>query len=139
MELTSENSPLPDDIVYGLDYNSQNNSLMISTDKGLAEYFISGQFSSEDKEDIKAFPNPVRPEFMGYVTIEGVPEGALVKIADGAGNVVKELGRSSGFETKWDVTNHQHKRVASGVYYILVSSGYEDVSFSSVGKILVVN
>ena len=64
---------------------------------------------------------------------------ALVKIADASGNVVKELGRASGEEVKWDVTNHKYQKVSSGVYYILVSSPDNDSSFANKGKVLVVN
>lgn len=137
-ELNTSNSPIPADVVFGLGFDTESNSMMISTEMGLAEYFIPGLSSNSSKPDIKAYPNPVRPEYMGFVTIEGIPEGSLVKITDASGNIVKELS-SSGGEVKWDVSNHSFRRVNSGVYYILVSSSDSDSSFSSAGKILVIN
>lgn len=139
MELNTGNSDIPDDIVLGVAYNPSDNSMMISTAGGIAQYFIGGSADAPDQKDVKAYPNPVRPDYMGYVTMEDLPEGCLVKIADASGNMVKELGRVSGRETLWDITNHQFKRVSSGVYYILVSSSGDDSSYSNVGKILVVN
>lgn len=140
MELNTSNSDLPDDNVYNVEYYPANNSLMLSTDQGLVEYFISGNAGGTDeKHDIKCYPNPVRPEYLGYVTIEGIPTGSLVKIADSGGHVIKELGVTTGSEVQWDVTNTAYKRVNSGVYYILASPTSEDSGSAIVGKVLVVN
>ena len=137
-EFNTDNSPMPSDEVIGVVYSPQSNSILLSTTMGMAEYFLPGA-KSEEKSDIKIYPNPVRPDFTGYVTITDIPEGSLVKIADSAGNLVKELGRMEGFELKWDISDVNYRRVGSGVYYILVSPGDESGSFSKVGKILVIS
>ncbi|MDE5868705.1 MAG: T9SS type A sorting domain-containing protein, partial [Muribaculaceae bacterium] len=116
---TSENSELPSDNVYAVCYNPDNNSMMISTDAGLAELFLSGASSGgDDDSDVTIYPNPVRPDYYGYVNIEGLEDGALVKITDNAGNLIKELGFADGGSARWDVTNLNNKRVRSGVYYV---------------------
>lgn len=139
-EYTSDSSLLPSDIIYGLAYNPEANSLMISTDKGLAELMLNTAGGASDLELARAYPNPVRPDYYGYVTIDGLTDGALVKIVDTMGNLVKELGFASAGETTWDVTNLDHKRVKSGVYYVLASSGPDDESnFAKVTKLLVIN
>ena len=138
-ELNTSVCDIPSDVVYSLGYDSSVNSLMVSTDNGIAEYFLSGEGGGKTSEDVKAWPNPVRPGYLGYVTIEGVPAGAVVKIADSAGNVIKELGRESGNTVQWDVTNATFKRVASGVYYILASPAEDSDAGAAIGKILVVN
>ena len=135
---TSENSLLPSDYVYGLCYNPANNSMMISTDSGLAELYLSGTAGGSDGGEAIAYPNPVRPDYFGYVNIEGLEDGALVKITDSAGNLVKELGFADGGTIRWDVTNLNNKRVRSGVYYVL-ASGADNSGFSAAAKILVVN
>ncbi|MCH5236944.1 MAG: hypothetical protein J1E95_04005 [Muribaculaceae bacterium] len=137
-EFNTDNSPMPSDEVIGVVYSPQSNSILLSTTMGMAEYFLPGA-KSEEKSDIKVYPNPVRPDFTGYVTITDIPEGSIVKIADSAGNLVKELGRMEGFELKWDISDVNYRRVGSGVYYILVSPGDESGSFSKVGKILVIS
>jgi hypothetical protein len=86
-----------------------------------------------------AYPNPVRPDYYGWVTIDGLADNSIVKIADAYGNIVRELGLSEGGSVKWDVTNYDHKRVRTGVYYVLASSGPGDTNLSNVTKILVVN
>ena len=137
-EFNTDNSPLPDNVVYGIGYNSKDNSLILSTAQGFAEYFLPAD-GGNVKKDIKAYPNPVRPDFSGYVTITDIPEGSLVKITDASGNLVKELGPMSGFEILWDISDTSYHRVSSGVYYILVSPGTEAGNYSAVGKILVIN
>lgn len=69
----------------------------------------------------------------------GDSDGSLVKIVDSAGNLVKELGLSSGGTVQWDATNIDLKRVRSGVYYVMASSGPGEGSMGKVAKILVVN
>lgn len=137
-ELNTSNSSLPSDNVYGLMYLPESNSMLISTSEGLAEYYLTAAASGSSDGDLKIYPNPVRPDYFGYVTIEGLPDRSLVKIMDASGNIVKELGPVSG-DVQWDVTNHQFKRVSSGVYFVLVSSGTSDNTFSTVGKIMVIN
>ena len=137
---TTENSGLPDNDVYAVCYNPENNSMMISTGVGLVELFLSSGSNNNAKEsDVKVYPNPVRPDFYGYVTIEGLNDNALVKIVDTGGNLIKELGFAAGGEARWDATNLNMKRVPTGVYYVLATGGPDEEAYSNVSKILVVN
>ena len=136
---TTDNSELPDNTVYSICYNPENNSMMISTDKGLAELFLSTSAGGDSDNKALIYPNPVRPDYFGYVTIEGVADNALVKIVDAGGNLIKEVGFAAGGEARWDVTNLNSKRVPGGVYYVLVSGAPDGESFSTAGKVLVVN
>lgn len=137
-EINTDNSPIPSDNVYGMMYLPTTNSMLIATSEGIAEYYLSADASGDGDSDLKIYPNPVRPDYFGYVTIEGLPDRSLVKIVDASGNIVKEMGPVSG-DVQWDVTNHQYKRVSSGVYFVLASAGENESAFSTVGKILVVN
>lgn len=136
---TTDNSELPDNAIYGICYNPENNSMMVSTDKGLAELFLTTSAVGSGSSQIKAYPNPVRPDYYGYVTIEGLADNALVKIVDASGNLIKELGFAAGGEITWNVTNLNNKRVPGGVYYILASGAPDSDNFSAAAKILVVN
>lgn len=137
--LTTDNSEIPDNVVYTMAYSPATNSLLISTEKGLCEYFLSGSAAGGSDSGIRAYPNPVRPEYYGYVTIDNLPEDAVVKITDAGGNLIKELGYSSAGSCTWDVTNLSHKRVPAGVYLVLASNGPDAEEFSQVSKILVMN
>jgi len=137
-EFTAENSGLPSNCVYVVFYNPDNNSIMMSTGAGVTEYFIPGGGKSENPDNVRIYPNPVRPDYYGWINIEGVNDNSLIKIVDSAGNMVKELGRAENGSIQWDGTNHQQKRVRSGVYYVM-SSGSNGDGTNNVGKIVVVN
>lgn len=140
-ELTATKSDIPDDIVYCAEYIPASNSLMVSTGGGLAEYFLKSSSVSggSSENNIRAYPNPVRPEYGGYVTIDGFPARALVKITNSSGALVKELTSEGSGEVKWDVTDTHFRKVGSGVYFILVTGLDDDEPYSGVGKVLVIN
>ena len=135
---TTDNSPLPDNDVYSIGYNPDTNSIMASTDKGLAELFLSGT-SAGGGDEAKVYPNPVASDFFGYVTIEGLQDDAMIKIVDVAGNLVKECGVATGGRAQWDVTNMNRKRVPGGVYFVIATNAPNSDNFVQVGKVLVVN
>lgn len=89
-------------------------------------------------DDVLAYPNPVRPDYYGHVTIKGLMDGSLVKILDASGAIVCELGRSEGGMMLWDLTNMGGRRVPTGVYYVATSTS-GDSSEANVAKILVMN
>lgn len=139
-EFTAENSELPSNLIYCIEYVPATRSMMISTSKGLCEFFIGGaSSSSEDSDEVRAYPNPVAPDYYGWVTIDGVPDNSLVKIVDAKGHLVRELGRAEGGSIQWDVNNLHYRRVQTGVYYILCSPGADAGGETRVGKILVMN
>ncbi len=138
-EINSDNSMLPSDQVYASCYNPDNNSLMIATSAGLCEYYLNGQSNEAEASEIRAYPNPVRHDYYGWVTIDGLEEDCIVKIADSAGNIVRELGPASGGKVQWDVCGMDLNRVPSGVYFVLTNSGRGGGSYHEATKILVIN
>ncbi|MDE5903033.1 MAG: hypothetical protein K2H21_07425 [Muribaculaceae bacterium] len=139
-EFSKENSGLPSNTVYDIAYNPDDNSILMSTEKGIVEFFIGGSASNAGASDqIRAYPNPVAPDYYGWVTIDGLPDNSLVKIADSRGTIVRELGRAEGGSIQWDLNNLQFRRVQTGVYYILASPTGDSGSESRVGKVLVMN
>ena len=121
---TTENSPLVSDNILSLAVNNSTGEVMIGTDRGLMGFM--GEKTAEPNkisdDDLKIYPNPVRPDYYGDVTIEGLPYGAEVKITTTGGQVVTS-GKSSNGEFKWDVRDAYGNDVGSGVYFVLVSTG----------------
>lgn len=78
------------------------------------------------------------PDYYGLVTITNLVDNSLVKIADAFGNVVY-TGRSEGGMMTWDCNSAlSGRRVASGVYYVYMSSSSDGSgSKGAVAKILV--
>lgn len=135
---TTDNSLMPGNIVFAVEYNPSANSMMISTDNGLCELFLNSSVSESGDGDIRCFPNPVRPDYYGLVTIDGLADDAMVKIVDTSGNLIKECGQASAGSVTWNVTNMYSRRVPGGVYFVMAGAGPASDSYNKVGKILVV-
>lgn len=139
-QFNTDNSYLPDNCVETIVCDPNSNSVYFGTPSGLAEYGSDAVRSAEDFSEAYAYPNPVTPDYYGLVTITNLVDNSLVKIADAFGNVVY-TGRSEGGMMTWDCTSGlSGRRVASGVYYVFLSS-YSDGAGSkgAVAKILVLN
>ncbi len=138
--LTSDKCRLMADDEVKAVYASQiDNAVMIGTSRGLIEYGGTASAPADDYSSVKVYPNPVTPDTGSDVTISGLTEGSLVKIADASGRVVWQ-GRAEGGMLRWPVENHAGQRVSSGVYYVMASSGRDaSPARGAVAKILVVN
>ena len=80
--------------------------------------------ASEAQEDMKnayAFPNPVRPDYGGLITITGLMENTTVNIVDARGNLVCKT-RSNGGTAVWDGKDAYGKRATPGVYTALCNA-----------------
>ena len=82
-----------------------------------------------DKENIHVYPNPVKADYNGYISIVGLTYDCNVKIVDAAGYLINE-GYSNGGQYTWNGRNLQGEKVVSGIYYVLTydSNGKEGVA-----------
>lgn len=134
---TTENSTLTDDLVTAVECSTDDNRVFIGTKKGTLVYESDASPSQSDYSDVYAYPNPVRPDYSGAITIAGLMDNSLVKIADSMGNVLYS-GRSTGGMFVWDGCNSDGSRVNTGVYYVFASQNEDGHSSGCVTKILVV-
>ncbi len=120
---TASTSPLLSDNIEALLIDNTTGLLYIATDKGLCAYSAAITEAKETlaKDDIYAYPNPVRPDYDGMVTIVGLTYDAQVCITTTSGQLVKK-GVSTGGTFAWDLTDTRGRQVASGVYFVLVST-----------------
>lgn len=135
---TKSNSYLTDDNIVSLSCNRDNNSLYIGTNNGMTEYSSDAAPSEDNYSNVYAYPNPVRPDYTGWITIRGLMDNSLVKIADSAGNVFYST-RSTGGMVTWDGCNSNGERVKTGVYYVFASQSEDGKSNGVVTKIMIVN
>lgn len=132
------NSPLSNNTVAAVTCG-HDNSVYFGNANGLYCYKSTAAPAASDFSNVYAYPNPVRPEYNGWITITGLMDKSLVKIADAAGNVFFQ-GESNGGMMLWDGCDRQGRRVKTGVYYVFASQGGEGQSTTgAVTKILVVN
>lgn len=136
----TSNSILPSNTVFSVACDPNSSSVFFATSAGVVEYNSTAAPASENLDDVYAYPNPVRPDYSGWITVTGLMDNTLVKIADSAGNVFFQ-GRSEGGMITWDGCNANGDRVKTGVYYVFAShgSGNESGSDSCVTKIMVIN
>ncbi len=132
---TSYNSPLESMTVCTVECDPYSNSVYMGTPAGLYSYLSDSAPAASSYSEILAYPNPVRPEYSGAVTIKGLMNNSIVKIVDASGHLVYQT-RSEGGMAQWPC-KLQSGGVRSGVYYVLASSA--EGGESAVGKILVVN
>jgi hypothetical protein len=132
---TTENSPLISDIVYDLKLDQKTGELFIVTDKGLISYRTDATYEDPDYASTKVFPNPVRPGYLGPITIQGIKYDSDVKITDVAGNLIYKTTSNGGTAT-WDGNTLEGKPAASGVYFIWTAQN--EAKGKKVGKVLVV-
>jgi hypothetical protein len=133
-----DNSPLTTNTIQNVLCDPLSNRVYIGLATGLMHYNSTSSPASDDYTNVYAYPNPVRPDYTGWITITGLMEDSLVKIADTAGNVFHQ-GRSEGGMFVWDGCNAAGDRVKSGVYFVYASQGSDSSTSAVVTKILVVN
>lgn len=132
------NSPLVSDYIQSIAINPQSGEVFFGTDNGLCSYMSDATSTVEkmSKDVTYAYPNPVKPDYTGPITITGLTYDADVKIVTTNGVLVAE-GRSSGGSFIWDGTDLKGKRVASGVYMVQTATSTGDKG--TVCKIAIVN
>jgi sugar lactone lactonase YvrE len=132
---TTENSPLPSNVINDISINSKTGEVFIATSKGLISFKGIATSASENLNNVYVYPNPVRPEYEGTVKINGLLNKADVKITDVAGNLVYEA-ISEGGTLEWDTTAFGKYKVASGVYMIFISA--QDGIETKVKKVMII-
>lgn len=117
---TTDNTPLPSNSVMSIAVNEKSGEVFFGTENGMASFMADATAPSEslDESNIYAYPNPVRADYSGDISIVGLTYGCNVKIVDVAGSLICE-GTSVGGSFTWDGCNRKGDRVAAGVYYVL--------------------
>ncbi|GEO05327.1 ABC transporter substrate-binding protein [Adhaeribacter aerolatus] len=118
---TTENSPLPADKIQDITVNHSTGEVFISTPNGLISVRGTATETTGKPDCASVYPNPVRPGYTGLVGISGLPNNALVKITDTAGNLVYQA-HATGGTLAWDLRDGNGKRVKSGVYLAFSAS-----------------
>jgi hypothetical protein len=132
---TKENSPLPSNDISDITIDGKTGIVYVASSAGLLGFKGNATDSSENMDDVYAFPNPVNLKKHNFVTIRGLMEGVNIKIVDVEGNLVYETN-SKGGSIDWDLTAFGRYKVASGVYIALITN--EDGSNTQTTKILVI-
>lgn len=130
-----KNSPLLSNSIVSLAIDNKSGEIWIGTSRGIQSYRGNATEGQQKFSKILTFPNPVREDFTGNVTITGLMTDTQIRITDISGNLVYET-ISDGGQATWDLKTYNGQRVATGVYLVFCAS--KDGSQSAVAKMLVI-
>lgn len=134
---TTNNSNLLSNNIEAIAINEQTGEVFAGTDKGLCSYMSDASSPNNEmtKDNVWAYPNPVKPTYTGRITITGLSFDSDVKIVTANGILVNQ-GRSNGGIYTWDGKDQNDKKVASGVY--MVETATSDGNKGTVCKIAII-
>lgn len=134
---TKNNSPLPNDVVNDVKVDNKSGKVYFATSEGVVVYQGDVSNVTSNFGDVKVYPNPViTSQYKGNVKITGLAEKTNIRITDAAGNLVHSAVSRGGYY-EWNLNNQRGVRVASGVYFVLMTN--EDATDKATAKIAVVN
>ena len=117
-----------------------------ATSKGIVAYNSDVAVYGDTLTEVYAYPNPSKKE-NEFITIDGrngahLPKGTNIKILDTAGNLVFETNiregqESLGGKVVWNKTNLAGRKVASGIYIVLLIDNKKQKT--SITKIAIIN
>jgi ligand-binding sensor domain-containing protein len=130
-----QNSPILSNSIVSLAIDNKSGDIWFGTLKGVQSVRGDAITGEEKFTNVYTFPNPVREDFTGNVTITGLMRDSQIRITDISGNLVYETV-SDGGQATWDLKTYNSRRVATGVYLVFCASN--DGSQSFVTKMLVI-
>lgn len=134
---TRSNSPLLSDDIESIAINTESGEVYFGTNLGLCSYQSDVNSINEEmnKDNVWAYPNPVKPDYTGVITITGLTNKADIKIVTSNGVLVNKGTSNSGIY-QWDGRDLNGKRVTSGIY--MVETATSDGSKGTVCKIAII-
>ena len=116
--------------------NNSTGEVFFGTGEGLVSYKGTATKGKENFNEIFVYPNPVRRNYTGLITVRGLVANSNVKITDITGHLVYEAIATGG-QAVWDGKNMSGQKIHTGVYLVFCSN--EDGSKSQVTKLLFLN
>jgi hypothetical protein len=135
-QFTTDNSPIISNVIVDLQLNQETGELYIVTDKGLVSYRTNATYEDPEYSNVIVFPNPVKPNYFGPVTIQGIRYDSDVKVTDVAGNLIYRTTSNGGTAT-WNGQNLNGEKAPTGVYFIWTATNF-DGRDRKVGKVMVI-
>ncbi|WP_457618240.1 type IX secretion system anionic LPS delivery protein PorZ [Lutibacter sp.] len=141
-----DNSPLPSNNILKIAIDNSSGKVYFATDKGIVVFNSNVASYGENLPEVYAYPNPSTKN-NEFITIDGrngahLPNGVNIKILDTAGNLVYETNTREGQEffggkVIWNKTNLAGRKVASGIYIVLLIT--KDNLETTIAKIAIIN
>lgn len=116
----SENSPMPSSEVIALAIDKLTGEVFIGTPLGMVSYVGDATEPAKDVSNVKAFPNPIAPDYFGTISITGLVKNTYVKITDIAGALIHD-GYALGGKFVWNGKDYNGRRANSGIYLVFAA------------------
>jgi len=117
---TEQESPLLSDDVRKIAIDGTTGEVFFSTAKGICSFRSTATEGSSENQHVLVYPNPVPPGYTGQVAIKGLVENAIIKITELDGRLVYQT-RALGGQAIWNGKDYKGRRVASGIYLVLIT------------------
>ena len=136
LNFNTSNSPILSNHIIDIEINGKTGEVFFATGNGLISYKGTAGEENLQKDLLYVYPNPVRENYTGPITITGLITDSNVKITDISGNLVYE-GETTGSQFVWDGNRFDGQRVRTGIYLIFCTN--DDGSETRITKLLIVN
>ncbi|HEX6848325.1 MAG TPA: two-component regulator propeller domain-containing protein [Chitinophagaceae bacterium] len=117
---TETNSPLLSNDVKRIAVDAGTGEVYFATANGICSFRSNATEGGETNKNVLVFPNPVPPGYGGTIAIRGLVSNAIVKITEMDGRLVYQT-RALGGQAVWDGKDYKGRRIASGIYLVLIS------------------
>lgn len=117
---TKENSPLLSNRVQALHVDPVSGEVFFGTNRGLLSFRATATQTATSYGGIEVFPNPVKPEYSGPISVRGLVPESYVKVTDQNGRLLYE-GYATGGQFTWDTFSLSGERAPSGIYFFWIT------------------
>lgn len=133
---TMSNSPLLSNDIISIVIHPKTGEVFFGTSMGLVSYQSDAAQAADQFDQVYAYPNPVRENYNGIITITGLEAETYVKITDLNGNLIYQT-ISNGSIATWDGRDLSGDKVTTGIYMVIGAN--QDGSRGTVAKIMVIH
>ncbi|MGY8941029.1 MAG: type IX secretion system anionic LPS delivery protein PorZ [Flavobacteriales bacterium] len=132
---TESNSPLLSNQIFDIAINHRNGEVLIGTAKGLMGWRSDATNFVTEIDELRIYPNPVRGDFEGWITVDGLAYKSTVHVTTASGRLIATL-TSEGGRAIWDGKDLSGTDVPYGVYLVFATDA--DGKSSGTTKIAVI-
>jgi ligand-binding sensor domain-containing protein len=117
---TADSTPLLNNDVKSIAIDPRTGEVFFATAGGICSFRGTATEGSDQNSNVLVFPNPVPPGYTGTIAVRGLVDGAIVKITAPDGRLVYQTNALGG-QAIWDGKDYRGRKVATGVYLVLIS------------------
>ncbi|MDE7466700.1 MAG: hypothetical protein K2M59_09840 [Muribaculaceae bacterium] len=115
---TTENSPLPSDVVYAVGVDSGRNAVMVSTEAGITDFDMASSYYGGPESGAVVTPSEVKAGYGGNVVIRGLIPGSRVSFRIAGEAVVATVTADEDGNAFWNLLDEEGNPVNPGIYVL---------------------